>query len=199
MGKVSLIDTSEDRYGEWYCSSSEVSDITHDRCAYTTVYLGRDASLYIHMCMHACMYSVRVIVCMYMKIYVSSATNPKPKGLPSHCLLRQTYNPSKRQSHLGAKSSFIPWELSLPTMYYWLVHMYCTCTCMYRIFSNSRMYMQTYLLLPISTLTAPRNIAACLCRLIPINAALEISPQGKGSAAIYMYVHMHTDIIHVYK
>ena len=32
---------------------------------------------------------------------LSSATNPKPKGLPSHCLLRQAY-PSKRQSHLGA-------------------------------------------------------------------------------------------------
>ena len=41
--------------------------------------------------------------------------------------------------------------------------------CKYRISSKSR---------------CPRNVAASICQLIPINAALEISPHGKGSTAI---------------
>ena len=40
----------------------------------------------------------------------------------------------------------------------------------------------------------PRNVAASICQLVPINAALEISPRGKGSTAISVcartfYVH----------
>ena len=46
----------------------------------------------------------------------------------------------------------------------------------------------------------PRNLAACFCILIPINVALEISPHGKGSLAIYvcayaLYVHTNRLII----
>ena len=40
----------------------------------------------------------------------------------------------------------------------------------------------------------PRNLTASICQLVPINAALEISPHGKGSTAISIcaqafYVH----------
>ena len=41
----------------------------------------------------------------------------------------------------------------------------------------------------------PRNVAACFCELIPINAALEMSPHGKGSPAI---IYTHTRIIPAY-
>ena len=32
----------------------------------------------------------------------------------------------------------------------------------------------------------PRNVAACFCQLIPINATLKILPHGKGSTAMYV-------------
>ena len=35
----------------------------------------------------------------------------------------------------------------------------------------------------------PRNVAASICQLVPINAALEISPHGKGSTAISVCTH----------
>ena len=46
----------------------------------------------------------------------------------------------------------------------------------------------------------PRNLTACFCKLIPINAALETSLHGKGSPAIYVctrpfYVHTNRLII----
>ena len=57
--------------------------------------------------------------------------------------------------------------------------------CKYRISSKSR---------------RPRNVAASICQLVPINAALEISPHGKGSTAISVctrafYVHTNRFII----
>ena len=44
-------------------------------------------------------------------------------------------------------------------------------------------------------LVTPRNLAACFCKLIPINTALKIWPHGKGSPAIYVYMR----IIRAYK
>ena len=36
----------------------------------------------------------------------------------------------------------------------------------------------------------PQNVATCFCKLIPINAALEISPHGQGSPATYICAHV---------
>ena len=56
---------------------------------------------------------------------LSSTTNPKPKGQPSISLSAQANLSQQKASPLrclalrtrdgGLKSSFIPWELSLPT------------------------------------------------------------------------------------
>ena len=55
----------------------------------------------------------------------------------------------------------------------------------YRISSKSRRTSKS---------RRPRNVAASICHLVPINAALEISPHGKGSIEISVcagtfYVH----------
>ena len=58
---------------------------------------------------------------------------------------------------------------------------------MYRISSKSRRTSKSH---------RPRNVAASICQLIPINAALEISPNGKGSTAISGCAHafyLHTN------
>ena len=75
--------------------------------------------LHVHSMLHTC-------ACIYMYMHessvgLSSTTNPKPRGKPSHCLLRQTYmyvNSAKD----GAIQ--VPWELGV-------VHRFCTCTCVY--------------------------------------------------------------------
>ena len=61
----------------------------------------------------------------------------------------------------------------------------------YRISSKSRHTSKS---------SRPRNLAASICQLVPINAALQISPHGKGSTAISVcaqafYVHLTRLII----
>ena len=61
----------------------------------------------------------------------------------------------------------------------------------YRISSKSRCTSKSH---------RPRNLAASICQLIPINAALEISPHGKGLTAISVcarafYLHTNRFII----
>ena len=61
----------------------------------------------------------------------------------------------------------------------------------YRISSKSRRTSKS---------RRPRNVAASICQFVPINAALEISPHGKGSTAISVcarafYVHTNRLII----
>ena len=41
----------------------------------------------------------------------------------------------------------------------------------------------------------PQNVAACFCQLIPINAALDISPHGKGSPVHAHYTHIQIGLL----
>ena len=58
----------------------------------------------------------------------------------------------------------------------------------YRTFSSKSCHTSTSCCL--------RNVPTCFCQFIPINATLKISPDGKGSTAIYECahpVHVHTN------
>ena len=50
----------------------------------------------------------------------------------------------------------------------------------YRISSKSRCTSKS---------RRPRNVVTSICQLVPINAALEISPHGKGSTGISLCAH----------
>ena len=86
--------------------------------------------VFVYTYMYTCTQYIYMYMCMYVCVHensvgLSSTTNPKPKGQPSISLPAQANLTQQKAEPLRClalrtrggrlKSSFVPWELSLPT------------------------------------------------------------------------------------
>ena len=92
-----------------------------------------------------------------------------------------------RAASISRQSALIVWHNAfnmlcrLPTCTY--ICTYVVCLCYVNFYLAATVYCIS------SKFHCPRNVAACFCQLVPLNAALKISPHGKGSTAIYVCTH----------